>query len=146
MSVPDGTMVSDGAPLSVRPAGRLLDIELELTPAGAGALTLEIFGKPIRLDLQAMELQFHEALEDNDVRAPLVPVDGRLDLRLLVDTIFLEIFSARGRYYTPVRCAFPQAAGAVHLRTTDGPVRVERLRIHELRSIWERPAEPGPQA
>ena len=42
MSVPDGTMVSDGAPLSVRPAGRLLDIELELTPSGAGALTLEI--------------------------------------------------------------------------------------------------------
>ena len=146
MSVPDGTMVSDDAPLSVRPAGRLLDIELELTPSGAGALTLEILGKPIRLDLQAMELQFHEALENNDVRAPLVPVDGRLDLRLLVDTIFLEIFSARGRYYTPVRCAFPQAAGAVHLRTTDGPVRVERLRIHELRSIWERPAEPGPQA
>jgi fructan beta-fructosidase len=146
MSVPDGTMVSDGAPLSVRPAGRLLDIELELTPAGARALTLEILGKQIRLDLQAMELQFHEALEDNDVRAPLVPVDGRLDLRLLVDTIFLEIFSARGRYYTPVRCAFPQAAGAVHLRTTGGAVRVERLRIHELRSIWERPAEPGPQA
>ena len=146
MSVPDGTMVSDDAPLSVRPAGRLLDIELELTPSGAGALTLEILGKPIRLDLQAMELQFHEALEDNDVRAPLVPVDGRLDLRLLVDTIFLEIFSARGRYYTPVRCAFPQAAGAVHLRTTGGAVRVERLRIHELRSIWERPAEPGPQA
>ena len=146
MSVPDGTMVSDDAPLSVRPAGRLLDIELELTPSGAGALTLEILGKQIRLDLQAMELQFHEALEDNDVRAPLVPVDGRLDLRLLVDTIFLEIFSARGRYYTPVRCAFPQAAGAVHLRTTGGAVRVERLRIHELRSIWERPAEPGPQA
>ena len=146
MSVPDGTMVSDDAPLSVRPAGRLLDIELELTPAGAEALTLEIFGKQIRLDLQAMELQFHEALENNDVRAPLVPVDGRLDLRLLVDTIFLEIFSARGRYYTPVRCAFPQAAGAVHLRTTGGAVRVDRLRIHELRSIWERPSELAAQA
>ena len=146
MSVPDGTMVSDGEPLSVRPAGRLLDIELELTPAGADALTLEILGKRIRLDLQAMELQFHEALENNNVRAPLVPVDGRLDLRLLVDTIFLEIFSARGRYYTPVRCAFPQDAGAVHLRTTGGAARVDRLRIHELRSIWERPAEPGPQA
>ena len=146
VSVPDGTMVSDDAPLSVRPDGRLLDIELELTPAGAEALTLEILGKEIRLDLQAMELQFHEALEDNDIRAPLAPVDGRLDLRLLVDTIFLEIFSARGRYYTPVRCAFPQAAGAVHLRTTGGAVRVVRLRIHELRSIWESPAEPGPQA
>ena len=146
MSVPDGTMVSDDAPLSVRPAGRLLDIELELTPAGAGALTLEILGKPIRLDLQAMELQFHEALEDNDIRAPLAPVDGRLDLRLLVDTIFLEIFSARGRYYTPVRCAFPQAAGAVRLRTTGGAARVDRMRIHELRSIWEPRDEPGPQA
>ena len=146
VSVPDGTMVSDDAPLSVRPDGRLLDIELELTPAGAGALTLEILGKRIRLDLQAMELQFHEALEDNDIRSPLAPVGGRLDLRLLVDTIFLEIFSARGRYYTPVRCAFPQDAGAIHLRTTGGAARVDRLRIHELRSIWERPAEPGPQA
>ena len=146
VSVPDGTIVSDDAPLSVRPAGRLLDIELELTPAGAGALTLEILGKRIRLDLQAMELQFHEALEDNDIRAPLSPVDGRLDLRLLVDTIFLEIFSARGRYYTPVRCAFPQAAGAVHLRTTGGAARVDRMRIHELRSIWEPRDEPGPQA
>ena len=146
MSVPDGTMVSDGAPLSVRPAGRLLDIELELTPAGARALTLEILGKQIRLDLQAMELQFHEALENNDVRAPLAPVDGRLDLRLLVDTIFLEIFSAHGRYYTPVRCAFPQAAGAVRLRTTGGAARVDRMRIHELRSIWEPRDEPGPQA
>ena len=146
VSVPDGTMVSDDASLSVQPAGRLLDIELELTPAGAGALTLEILGKEIRLDLQAMELQFHEALEDNDIRAPLSPVDGRLDLRLLVDTIFLEIFSARGRYYTPVRCAFPQAAGAVRLRTTGGAARVDRMRIHELRSIWEPRDEPGPQA
>ena len=145
VSVPDGTMVSDDAPLSVRPAGRLLDIELELTPAGAGALTLEILGKRIRLDLQAMELQFHEALEDNDIRAPLAPVGGRLDLRLLVDTIFLEIFSARGRYYTPVRCAFPQDAGAVLLRAAGGAVRVDRMRVHEMRSIWERPAEPGLQ-
>ena len=145
VSVPDGTMVSDDTPLEVRPAGRLLDIELELTPAGAGALTLEILGKEIRLDLQAMELQFHEALEDNDVRAPLAPADGRLDLRLLVDTIFLEIFSARGRYYTPVRCAFPEA-GAVLLRAAGGAVRVDRMRVHEMRSIWERPAEPGPQA
>lgn len=48
VSVPDGTMVSDDTPLEVRPAGRLLDIELELTPAGAGALTLEILGKEIR--------------------------------------------------------------------------------------------------
>ena len=93
-----------------------------------------------------MELQFHEALEDNDIRSPLAPVDGRLDLRLLVDTIFLEIFSARGRYYTPVRCAFPQAAGAVHLRTTGGAVRVERLRIHELRSIWESAGRAGPSS
>lgn len=146
VSVPDGTVVSDDEPLEVRPAGRLLDIELELTPAGACALTLEILGKEIRLDLQAMELQFHEALEDNDVRAPLAPVGGRLDLRLLVDTIFLEIFSARGRYYTPVRCAFPQAAGAVHLRTAGGAVRVDRLRVHELRSIWEQPTTPGPHA
>ncbi len=146
VSVPDGTMVSDDAPLSMQPAGRLLDIELELTPAGAAALTLEILGKEIRLDLRAMELQFHEALEDNDVRAPLQPVDGRLELRLMVDTIFLEIFSARGRYYTPVRCAFPQTAGAVLLRTTGGAVRVDRMRVHEMRSIWERPAEPDPQA
>ena len=146
MSVPGGTVVSDDTPLSVRPAGRLLDIELELTPAGAGALTLEILGKEIRLDLQAMELQFHEELEDNDVRAPLAAVDGRLDLRLLVDTIFLEIFSARGRYYTPVRCAFPHAAGTVLLRAAGGAVRVDRMRVHEMRSIWERPAEPDPQA
>ena len=142
----DGTIVSDDEPLSIQPAGRLLDIELELTPAGAEALTLEILGKEIRLDLRAMELQFHEALEDNDVRAPLAPVDGRLDLRLLVDTIFLEIFSARGRYYTPVRCAFPQAAGAVVLRAAGGAVRVDRMRVHEMRSIWEAPAEPSPQA
>ena len=90
ISVPGGTIVSDGRPLTVWPAARLLDIEMELTPAGAGALTLEILGKEIRLDLQAMELQFHEELEDNDVRAPLALLDGRLDLRLLVDTIFLE--------------------------------------------------------
>ena len=146
VSVPDGTMVTHDTPLEVRPAGRLLDIELELTPAGAGALTLEILGKEIRLDLRAMELQFHEELEDNDVRAPLAPADGRLHLRLLVDTIFLEIFTARGRYYTPVRCAFPQTAGAVLLRTVGGAVRVDRLRVHEMRSIWEAPAEPGPHA
>ena len=141
MSVPGGTVVSDDTPLSVRPAGRLLDIELELMPAGAGALTLEILGKEIRLDLRAMELQFHEELEDNDVRAPLAAVDGRLDLRLLVDTIFLEIFTARGRYYTPVRCAFPQTAGAVLLRTAGGAVRVDRMRVHEMRSIWNRHAK-----
>ena len=73
-------------------------------------------------------------------------MDGRLDLRLLVDTIFLEVFSARGRYYTPVRCAFPQAADVVQLRATGGAVRVDRMRVHDMRSIWERPTEPGRQA
>lgn len=140
VSAPDGAIVSDDAPLAIRPAGRLLDIEMELTPAGAAALTIEIFGKPIVLDLRAMEMRFHEEQEDSDIRAPLVPVDGRIDLRLLVDTIFLEIFGARGRYYTPVRCAFPQAdaGGAVRLRAAGGAVRVERLQVHELRSIWQR--------
>ena len=136
LSAPDGAVVTGAAPLTIRPAGRLLDVELELTPAGAASLTVELFGKHVLLDLRAMELRFHEEQEDNHVRAPLVPADGRIDLRLLVDTIFLEIFGARGRYYTPVRCAFPQDDGAVRLRAAGGAVRVDRLRVHELRSIW----------
>jgi fructan beta-fructosidase len=64
----------------------------------------------------------------------LEPVNGRLNLRLFVDTVSMEVFvngSYTGRYLRQRDDAKP-----VRLIATGGEARFESLRIHTLRSIW----------
>lgn len=68
------------------------------------------------------------------MEGPQEPVNGRLNLRLFVDTVSMEVFvngSYTGRYLRQRDDAKP-----VRLIATGGEARFESLRVHTLRSIW----------
>ncbi len=64
-------------------------------------------------------------------RAPTGPIDGRLDVRVFVDTCSVEVFAGGGRAVLS-DLVFPDAASAGVSLEADAPVRVERLEVFRL--------------
>ena len=64
-----------------------------------------------------------------------VPVDGKLHIHLFVDTVSLEVF-VNGTYTSRY---LRQSAGTrpVEIVAQSGPVILESLKIHTLRSVWK---------
>jgi len=63
------------------------------------------------------------------------PVDGKLHIRLFVDTVSLEVF-INGTYTSRY---LRQAPGKtpVNIVATGGAVHFDSLKIHTLRSVWK---------
>jgi fructan beta-fructosidase len=69
------------------------------------------------------------------MEGPQPAIDGRLHVRIFVDTVSMEVFvngTYTGRYLR-------QTPGAKSIRifAAGGPVRFESLKIHTLRSVWK---------
>lgn len=68
---------------------------------------------------------------------PMAPVDGKVTIRLLVDRGQLEIFGNGGRVYKSLNVNFDSLPGEDTLALfADGRVRMDRLTLHHLDSIW----------
>jgi sucrose-6-phosphate hydrolase SacC (GH32 family) len=69
-------------------------------------------------------------------KAALKPVDGRIDLELLVDRNSIEIFANSGRVYMPIGGILPKDDKSIKLFSADGTTQLEKMDTWELRSIW----------
>ncbi len=65
---------------------------------------------------------------------PVSPVEGRIDLRLLVDRTSLELFAQDGKVSASF-CFLPEAWDAP-LEVTGTSAELVTLEVHELRSAW----------
>ena len=68
------------------------------------------------------------------VEGPVVPEDGKLHIRLFVDTVSLEVF-VNGIYTSRYLRQTP-GLKPVRIASEGGAVRFESLKIHTLRSVW----------
>lgn len=75
-------------------------------------------------------------LSCGDLRAPLRPENGKIRLRILVDRTTVEIFANDGRVYMPVR-KMPAKQPRVEFFSNHGAVKVNSLKLYELKSIWK---------
>ncbi|MEO5716185.1 MAG: glycoside hydrolase family 32 protein [Luteolibacter sp.] len=66
---------------------------------------------------------------------PQPPVDGKLHIRLFVDTVSLEVF-INGTYTSRYLRQTP-GVKPVKIIASGGPIRFESLKIHTLRSAWK---------
>ena len=64
----------------------------------------------------------------------MVPEDGKLHIRLFVDTVSLEVF-VNGIYTSRYLRQTP-GLKPVRIASEGGAVRFESLKIHTLRSVW----------
>ena len=80
---------------------------------------------------RAGRVDFHDAFPGCH-RAPLAPVDGSLELHLLVDSSSLELFTADGRL-TMTECIFPRGPlHTIEVVTNGEPVTIVQLRATSL--------------
>ena len=111
--------------------GDLFDLEVEFEPA-AGAETV--------FDMRGIKVVYSsrtQTLSCGSLRSRLPLVDGVIRLRILLDRTSIEVYGNDGRVYIP-SVVFPKEDDPP-LRGTcvQGEVKVNYLRVHELKSSWE---------
>lgn len=125
----DGLELRAGAPNPLANLkGGLYDIEIDADAADADALILKAGGKEIRYDVKSHKLDWPS------VKLPAP--DGRLHLRVLVDRHSIDIFAGKhGLFHIPMWMGLRSKDLGLHVE--GGPVEFGRLRVRELKSIWD---------
>lgn len=126
--------------LSIKPNGsnplkdiriELAELQIDLIPGKAREITLDMRGVPVVYNVANKEL-----LVDG-VKAPVSLIDGKLSLRIYADRTGLEIFTNNGLVFMPININLPNSNRSLSLSVTGGTVRVDKLDVYELKSIWE---------
>ncbi len=69
--------------------------------------------------------------------APLKPVNGTIQLEILLDRTSIEIFANAGRIYMPIGVIPADNNQSLQLSTKGGPAKIQSLEVYRLRSAWE---------
>ncbi|HET6880284.1 MAG TPA: glycoside hydrolase family 32 protein [Pirellulales bacterium] len=108
----------------------LLDIELEIEPAQAQEIALDVRGVPIVYDTAKQELAV------NGHRAPAPLRAGVVGLRIVVDRTSLEVFASDGLTYLPMPVIPPADNRTFSITAKGDGARLRACTIYEMRSIW----------
>ncbi|HEV3340166.1 MAG TPA: glycoside hydrolase family 32 protein, partial [Pirellulales bacterium] len=111
-------------------SSELLEIVAVIEPEKATEVVFDLRGIPVVYDAVKQEL----SVNGHRASAPLR--DGRLDLRILVDRTVLEVFANGGLTYMPVPAIAAADNRAFVVSAGRGEVRLRKLEVHSLRSIW----------
>ena len=104
----------------------LMDIDILLTPLNRNPFILDIRGHPILFNPSAKQVTFAGKT------LPCQPDSGKLHLRVLVDRSVTEVFADHGWGAFASMTIFTDLR-PIHL---GGDVSIDRLTIHQLKSIW----------
>ena len=115
-----------GKPISLPVSGELFDIRASFDLGSATSVGLDIGGNRIVYDVKTKQLQ----------GADLAPVDGEVEIRVLVDRPMLETIGNRGRVYITSRRAKRGDVPFIRAFAEGGAARLVRLEAELLKSIW----------
>lgn len=107
-----------------------IDVEVVFTPGQAEFVNLDLRGVPISYDVR------RQILLCKQQQAPLLPIDGKIRLRVLVDRGSVEVFANGGRVALSVGATPDAASRRVTVQCQGGEVAVEALEAHDLLSAW----------
>ena len=110
--------------------GELMHVRATLRPAGATKCGFVVRGTEVAYDVAGRKLTCL------DKAAPLSPIDGTIRLELLVDRTSIEIFANDGEVYMPMGIVPPENNKSIRILAEGGPVKIESLEIHHLKSAW----------
>ena len=111
--------------------GELFDIDAEFKVGKADKFGFVINGKTVAYDAKKNQLSADGS------RAKLIPVDGKISLRILVDRVSIEIYANDGRIYMPIRSLHEPNKKGLEIFTKGGKTKINSLIVHELKSIWK---------
>ena len=112
-------------------SGELFHIRAELKVGDVGQAGFVIRDIPVTYNVEKQEL----SCQDN--KASLKPVNGMIQLELLVDRTSIEIFANGGRVYMPVGVILTDNSKTLEIFTQGGNAEAKFLEVYELNSAWK---------
>ena len=94
-------------------------------------LTFTLRGTPVVYNIAKQELSCQGKT------APLKPIDGTIQLEILLDRTSIEIFANTGRIYMPIGVIPPDDNRSLQLAAKSGTTKIQSLEVYRLRSSWE---------
>jgi fructan beta-fructosidase len=141
----DESKIEPGSNLLADFEGDLFDIEADIDILEADRVGFRIRGVEVAYDAASKTLTSNEDAGDAPEKLPtsgkspakLEPNDGRIQLRILVDTTSIEVFANDGEVYMPLG-AVPEEGQAktLELFAEGGAAVLRSLEIRELESVW----------
>ena len=110
--------------------GELFDIRAEIELGNARAVGFTVQGEDIHFDIDTQTLT---CLEKS---ALLQPIDGRIELQILIDRSSIEVFGNDGRL-SMSSCFLPDMTNkSLRIFASGGEARIISLDVFELQSAW----------
>ena len=113
--------------------GELFDVVADLAPGEAAEVGFNLRGVRVSYDAKKQELSCQGK------KASLKPVDGKIQLRLLVDRTSIDIFGNHGRVYMPIGVIVPAENKSLEVYAKGDGAKINTLEVHDLKSAWEQP-------
>ncbi len=113
--------------------GTLFDVNAQFAPGASQQITFTFQGVNVVYD------SVNQQISCNGKTNPLPPVNGTVQLRMLVDRDSVEIFGNNGELYMPMPASNPQSTSLISLSCTGGAARFHSLTVSKLKSIWPAP-------
>ena len=110
--------------------GQLFDIEATIRPGTAEAIELNIRGQVVRYDAAKGTFTYKKRT------AKVALVDGKLNLRVLIDRSSFEIFVGDGRTVMSFCFVSDPANQTLSLTASGGEAMIESLDVYDLKSTW----------
>ncbi|NBS07781.1 MAG: hypothetical protein EBS69_10490 [Verrucomicrobia bacterium] len=111
-------------------SAELVEIRAELEPGQAEQIVFNVRGAKVTYDAKTGHLVV------NGHRAPAPMRDGRVRLAIYCDRTGIEAFAADGLCYLPQPFQPPAENRSFLLEVQGGAVKIPRLEVYELKSIW----------
>jgi sucrose-6-phosphate hydrolase SacC (GH32 family) len=111
--------------------GELFDIDVEFYAGNGKEFGFVINGYTVAYDKISKQLSCGE----NKVK--LLPINGIIQLRILVDRVSTEIYANHGRIYMPMRTLPTGAAKGLEVYSIGGNTKLRSLKVREVKSIWD---------
>jgi sucrose-6-phosphate hydrolase SacC (GH32 family) len=120
----------------------LLDVEVTFSPGNASQVVFDLPRVSLRYDTSRHVL-YHSGIDDKGRPKEmvcidaLVPRDGKIFLRLLIDRLTVEAFAFGGELFAPHYIHPDHGPGRTSVRAVGGDVQIHRLEIRRLDSAWK---------
>jgi fructan beta-fructosidase len=126
----DATILKPGENPLAQLRGDLFELRAEVEVKDEIGFAFMLRGVPVVYDAKK------HLLTCKNATAPLMPLDGRVQVHLLLDRGSIEIFGNRGQVAVSVGVVPADKDRTLALSARGGPVRLRTLDVFTLRSVW----------
>jgi fructan beta-fructosidase len=125
----------------------LVDLSIDFEPSGNEQITFKICGMNViygksttfpdktgkQVPVKSIEFKDPQFSKDT-VKIPAPMIDGKVNLRILLDRVSMEFFVNQGVYASASYC-LPKS-DKITFESTSGNVNIHKMVLNELKSIW----------